>query len=412
MKNKEEFIDIFYEDIDHYPYILFLSNKDVASISLTITQLPWSLVVTDSMDRKLLNNLFATKERTCRLVTESSQLINLPPTKRDLAIFSVQQEFNSIAEQLRHKSNIRNGLSYIARWANRQGKFFFTRFDFSQNIYEEILQFVLQVQNKSCVIFGDSSKIEEGSKSVLDAQQAIFVDQFIDVFLGQTDTAYSYDNDGSNNVRTYFINGKRITKDSSKYVNTDVNFFFLYENLLEGQAIANEYISRYFYKFLKNSASTPQWYGFKHKFNYPRNHDKKILSEVTARLDGKRKNDSPILLTGQSGSGKTIAIENLAYHVFLDRKFPVVWICADKFSQSKRLPAWTNQLDKLIESFEQDGCHRTLVLWDLSLYESELSSYYDVFRFLENRGRKIVFICTAYECEDSRFDLEIFFLPE
>ena len=83
----------------------------------------------------------------------------------------------------------------------------------------------------------------------------------------------------------------------------------------------------YFYMFLKNSVREPQWYGYAYGFNLHRNYEDRLYRKVKKGLENVGKpNNKPLLVVGQTGTGKSISLAAVAYKIFNEKKYPVVYI--------------------------------------------------------------------------------------
>ena len=70
----------------------------------------------------------------------------------------------------------------------------------------------------------------------------------------------------------------------------------------------------YFYMFLKNSVREPQWYGYAYGFNLHRNYEDRLYRKVKKGLENVGKpNNKPLLVVGQTGTGKSISLAAVAY---------------------------------------------------------------------------------------------------
>lgn len=187
----------------------------------------------------------------------------------------------------------------------------------------------------------------------------------------------------------------------------------------------------YFYLFLKNSVREPQWYGYNYGFNIHREYEDQLYKKVKEGLEktGNPKNKL-LMIVGQTGTGKSIALAAIAHKIFNDKKYPVVYInnpdvyfySRTEYKQrdiTKKSSPEFNALDSLIERLEDLGAKAVLILWDTSSFSAGRGKVLSLYRALLSRGRKIYLVSTAYELnnisqgnaeddfnEESRFDNE------
>ena len=169
-----------------------------------------------------------------------------------------------------------------------------------------------------------------------------------------------------------------------------------------------------FQTFLVESQSnSPQWYGYSPntEFAVTRAFEAGLRYIVKCALSGdkmpdgvKYTSDKPIVLMGAASSGKSIALSALAYSIFQEKKYPVLFInSADKTLtlEGERF----EQLDQLMQKIEQLDQNLTILLiWDCSSYKK--NTFFGTREFvinkLINRGRKCVLVFSSYQHQDER----------
>lgn len=175
----------------------------------------------------------------------------------------------------------------------------------------------------------------------------------------------------------------------------------------------------YFYMFLKNSVREPQWYGYAYGFNLHRNYEDRLYRKVKKGLENVGKpNNKPLLVVGQTGTGKSISLAAVAYKIFNEKKYPVVYIndpdinfyssveYKQKGINKKGSPAF-NALDALLERLENLGAKATFLVWDTSSYSTGREKCYRLYQALLARGRKIYLLSTAYELSNDANEVYI-----
>ena len=231
-------------------------------------------------------------------------------------------------------------------------------------------------------------------------------------FIEEEDADTELDLD-DNNALYLYINAEETGKisriDKADILESQQFAEILNIKLLSQNNIRREMYSDYFYAFLRNSVKEPQWYGYDCGFNIHRDFEKELYAKVKRGLEsiGSEKN-RPLLLIGQSGTGKSIALAALAYKVFYEKRYPVVYINnpdvvfgktneVKKGKSTKTESSAFKALDALLKHLEDEGAAGTLLLWDTSCYGSGRDKIYQLFQALRSRARKVFLVATAYE---------------
>ena len=154
----------------------------------------------------------------------------------------------------------------------------------------------------------------------------------------------------------------------------------------------------YFYKFLKYSPNAPQWYGYspRNGFSVHREFEDELYRAVVEGLESN--SEIPIILSGQTSSGKSVALSSLAYKIFNAHRYPVVYVNNPDVVFSINTPAGIS-LDNLLKEMRDCG-GRTLVVLDWSVFNLQRS---DLIRRISdayiNRGHNVLFVASAMHTE-------------
>ena len=161
----------------------------------------------------------------------------------------------------------------------------------------------------------------------------------------------------------------------------------------------------WFRNFLEHSSSVgsghaPQWYAYSNRlqFNVRRDCEEPLFALVQLLLDGhkvggKRLDGTEagsVILAGDPGSGKSVTLASLAYHVFQKRIHPVIFITGKVRKQ---------QLVDLLEGVEKacsDRYPRILVVWDCSAYRPQMQEQLEIINHLKGRFHRFVMVYSAY----------------
>lgn len=145
-----------------------------------------------------------------------------------------------------------------------------------------------------------------------------------------------------------------------------------------------------FRSFLSESGVSPLWGAFSQGLPFERDCEHELFREVSSRLQGQVYDADPVLLHGQAGSGKTIAMASIALKIHGEHKYPVVFIArrSQKFNFA--------DLDAFCQWAEENGFPATLIAWDGM---QELDQYDLLHKYLLGRGRKFVLLGSSYKIE-------------
>lgn len=148
---------------------------------------------------------------------------------------------------------------------------------------------------------------------------------------------------------------------------------------------------RRFREFLYGSHGVPNWQAVATGLAFRRQEFDALKSTVLDALDKKRLNEEPILVAGQSGSGKTVALSDLAVAV-RRQGWPVLFFGRNHTDiDSGLIETICGELDRIENT-------SVLLIWDASLAYEQYSS---LASYLASRGRKVLVVGSSYKT-DSR----------
>lgn len=164
----------------------------------------------------------------------------------------------------------------------------------------------------------------------------------------------------------------------------------------------------FFLDFLEKSATDgPQWVGYqKRSYFYVERDYAKLLETVIRRklisnhkLPKKRdEGDVPIILTGASGSSKSVVLGALAYKFYQEHQYPILFLKdlenGDVLSQEEM-----NKVQRLVELLNNKTDNKVLIFWDCSSYK-HVSQFQEMIHRLTRQGRRFVLVGSAYEYQN------------
>lgn len=155
--------------------------------------------------------------------------------------------------------------------------------------------------------------------------------------------------------------------------------------------LLNSHAARYqeFRSFLGATDGVPHWRGIAAHMNLRRNFEEELIERVRCELKD-RDLPSPIVLSGQTATGKSVALAAMAMDLARAGKVAVL-------HQSRRTarPA-VDDIDMYAAWADEHGAEATVLVWDGMLEPTE---YEGLSRQLHARGRKVLIVGSAYKTQ-------------
>lgn len=166
------------------------------------------------------------------------------------------------------------------------------------------------------------------------------------------------------------------------------------KHLLPPKPLSADAQYREFRKFLAESGTVPVWSGYARDFAFSRDFEEKLKEAVDNKLTQKTLHDEPILLIGQTGTGKTVALGRLAYKVRKEGNFPVLFIEGkSRKPLNSDIDAFCQWIKNEWEAAGKSGVPTTLIIWDAN----DIEHYYPLLRYLSGRGHRVVLVGSSYK---------------
>lgn len=420
--NSQEFnIQEFLQAMNISPYVLFLGSGFKIDLleNKRILGIPWNCVITS-------------------IINDNNALIDaLDNEKRKTRYINQEEVNNSIINSINFcdKNNLKvvrlfdeGAESFSSRNAQKRAEKCFSRVMQSIGIQAAKL-FILGYKendrfnwNSMSSCFADSDALKEVKTFIFDTD----VDVINKFFKLREEDRDSY------NIKIYFKSlsdylddyqgDEQFDEDDPPHINADDYVFYArgkqkklgkreyldkyqYFHLLHEQEFKNPVklflIENYFYTFLKQSPYDPQWYGYheKNKFYLERDMDETLYHHCLTNLEKPGDLDQrPIVVVGNSGSGKSIAVSRLAYRIFQEHKYPVIFQNRQSnYDEDSR----STCLDEFLKFLEENGAPSVLLIIDQSAVgDAECDKMISLFLKLRNRGRNLAMVFTAYSIDD------------
>lgn len=142
-----------------------------------------------------------------------------------------------------------------------------------------------------------------------------------------------------------------------------------------------------FRNFMGATDGAPRWSGMAAGMNLHRDFEAVVLARVQTQLES-RELPSPIVLEGQTATGKSIGLASIAVELSRSGRVAVL-------HQARRTvrPA-VEDIDMFAAWAEDHGAHATVLVWDGMLNPAD---YEALSRQLRARGRRVIIIGSAYK---------------
>lgn len=145
-----------------------------------------------------------------------------------------------------------------------------------------------------------------------------------------------------------------------------------------------------FRNFVGATEGVPRWRGIAAGMNLDRDFELELRSQVRQALDGQAL-PSPILISGQTATGKSVALAALAMELARSGEFAVL-------HQARRtVRPSVEDLDMYAAWAAEHGAAATVLVWDGMVAPSE---YEGVARQLHARGRRVLVVGSKYKSPD------------
>ena len=142
-----------------------------------------------------------------------------------------------------------------------------------------------------------------------------------------------------------------------------------------------------FRRFLFETGTRPLWSGFARGFAFRRDFETGLLEVVLNRMSRAATVDQPIVIHGQTGTGKTMALGSLAYGVAKSGQYPVLFL-----ERRTQRPIYSD-IDECCRWLEDNRAQATLIIWDGMVQPSD---YHELQGHLASRGRSAVVVGSSY----------------
>ena len=393
--------------LQYEPAILFIGDE-IEEFDREVINYTWSMVATTSVTSDVAISFLGDKRVVTECVSEEEMKANMLDSKNLHIVRLLGKNIDTFAlddEQLDTlQDNGTRMLQKIVEIIRKAGIIIFEHFDHDILTRKEINRaFRKLIPNQyQLYIFNADEKVRSKYNNLEKDGIAIFFDESINDYFEEHGVGNIPGGaiGSKDNIQLYIEaqnTGILTTIDRREIIETENFATLLNISLLESVKVRPNMYEDYFYSFLRNSVKEPQWYGYRYEFNIHRQFEEQLYKMTIEGLthigDARSK---PLLLMGQTGSGKSIALAALAYKIFEEKKYPVVFINDSDINFSGNNKKAFRALDLLLQRLEELGASGVLLIWDSSCFSINKKKVSMLHSNLKGRGRKVYLVASAY----------------
>lgn len=413
--------------MQYEPSVLMFGNK-YRTLSMGVLDYAWNAIVTTNCELSLAASLKNDKRTVRDITTKNDMQANLIDRKKlhVIRLFEESYPKDTIdeldAEDISDQAvDMLTRVSEIIKW---NGIILIEDFEEPCFSHKEFRKAFRNLYSNQKQVYIFNCKNTDQYLSALESQGiAVLIEQSINDFFEEffmEDTENDFQS-SEKTIQIYIEADKKpipTSIENRQLLETESFATLLNIGLLNKVKIPQNMYKDYFYMFLKNSVREPQWYGYSYGFNIHRNYEDRLYRKVKKGLENVGKpNNKPLLVVGQTGTGKSISLAAIAYKIFNEKKYPVIYIndpdvnfysrveYKQKGISRKGSPSF-NALDALLEKLENLGAKATFLVWDTSNYSTGREKCYRLYQALLARGRKIYLLSTAYELSNQAINTD------
>ncbi|MBW7573149.1 hypothetical protein [Caproiciproducens faecalis] len=431
MINGQELLLELLEHTSLEPTILFLGDNFQAEDMEKLLSFPWACVYTTSSSSTLTNYFRPNKHRRVADVVVANSDSQISLNWRELAIVRLRGLEGYTADPITQEANEQSLLEILPTLLDSYGRVVFCGFDFSQAesillMRQLFMQFAKVKRKEFLYFFNIAEQIQNPylDRLVTDGVATLIPQEIKELWdaLEEEDLLPELSDSEIDHYLLY-ANGQKIYMDGELDRQLLLNIepfakLLEYHEVEQSNLFPSEASIQYFQAFLQNSTvGMPQWYGYRNDnmFHLERYFEKKLYETAVQALHsaaGQKRQALPVMLCGQACSGKTNALGALAYKMFCERQYPVIFIPdheilfteesikTNEGTIEKERPDTIKALDELLRNLENKMVDPvpTLIIWDTACrIQSDLRKAYDLLNLLRSGGRRVQIVCTAYE---------------
>lgn len=412
-----------------YEPSILIFGKNYRRLDTVVLNYAWNAVATTNCDLDLSATMKNDKRFVRDITSKNDMQANLLDRKNLHIIRLFGESYpKDDMDELDAEDIVDQAVSMLTRIAEiikRNGIVIIEDFEESYFAHKEFRKsFRTLYHNQKQIYFFNCKNKDQYLESLENQGIAVLFEESINDFFEQyfvEDDSYDLQS-SERTIQIYIEAGQKATPTSietRQLLETESFATLLNIGLLNDVKIPQNMYKDYFYMFLKNSVREPQWYGYSYGFNLHRSYEDRLYRKVKKGLESVGKsNNKPLLVVGQTGTGKSISLAAISYKIFNEKKYPVIYINDPEVNfysnveyKQKGINRTGSQafnaLDALLEKLENLGAKATLLVWDTSSYSTGREKCYRLYQALLARGRKIYLLSTAYELNNQSINFDV-----
>ena len=401
------------------------ANNPEEVVTKEIARLPWNCIITSDR-RESFRNLFSDQQRQIR---EYSVLSDIPPNIFEGNTLPIIKLYGKEASGIFDEDDLEMQMEELQNECNKMLDSIMRKLDFTMQLVvigyhpgvkTDIKRTTFLLRLKECggakisffgLNFNDNET--EKLKSSLSKLNIDYYDESLGNMLSRQEIEVDNGSNWTikNDDELFYKNGKPvIIKQSNVLRYKEVGVLLTERMVNEVRPFGRIQQSRWFLNFLtRSSIEGPQWYGYlkQSEFYLSRSYEGALLQLVVDILKGKegvtKDYSNPVILEGDPASSKSVVLGALAYKVFSDKEFPVIFIDNNRLNTRDDIET----LDEFLQEIENlgDNDSKILIIWDGASYQNIDSMARNIAKQLDNRGRRFLFVCSAYRNLDFSSDV-------
>lgn len=421
------------------PLVLLLGENFDKDRNAEITKIKWSCVYSLRTESEIIK-LFNNNKRNVKSIVLHSDLEKYSWNTNEMPFIWLRGHDEFLSEkrnEIEIESDAINMFFNITKRLKEFGRVVCVGFDLDSSIIDakELSRICYFLKRKKMFYLLESNEEQLLSdrklSNLIENGYVICNNEKIsDIFIyNQEDMEWEEEDDANSDVLIY-AGGKPIRFDTEE----DKNAIFLmtqfaellnYRDVMKNIPVPQEQEHLYFKNFLKNdNMGFTQWFGYRpeYGFHLVRDFEEELYEKTIEALKDastRRRGQKPIMVCGQSCSGKTSALKSLAVRLFTEQMFPVIYISDAELNFNisytdeggvMQFSAFDRLEDVLhIIEDKEENVVATLIIWDTAAHN--FNSRYkaiDLLTALRSYGRRVQLVCSSYdfiEKQDKLYDI-------
>ena len=389
-----------------------------------LNALSWKFVVTTSREAELVDYIKQVEDRPLVVVEiySKDQLYDLQKCimeKNTLVIIRLNgiegitlfDSEDPKKEARKQKNLCRTILNYVMRQVTITTTLMFAGYDaMNENEVDPLdLQTLCEEQSNGgqFIFWGckeDTSEDEYFQELIQDYNHEAISYSLLSLFEAQEENDMDVDDElevvDTDKDILLFCNSKKVTIPSRRLYNYKEDFQLLSENVVNANIpYGREAQREAFYSYLNHpDTDWPLWYAYSKNtdFYLKRSFSDELYNATKELLENNKDYNNNIILCGESGTGKTVTLQYLAYRIYMERKYPVIYIKNPLilFNMGSQELEALYQLLHIVDNNQT----RVLIVWDCARYQdSSLNARFNqLVSILSQKSLRFVLVGTSY----------------